>query len=121
MRKQPDAVRLSALGGLSLALSPCSVTSWEKQHKGPQPLKFPGWERKERAEEEEKEEQNGEEGEEGESGSTAILHASAALETPSSDKMGRPVWLPSSVARRRTRTTAAAAAAARRTPCLNKS
>lgn len=74
-------------------------------------------------EEEEKEEQKEEEEEEeGESGSTAILHAAAALETPSSDKTGRPVWLPSSAARLKTRTTsAAAAAAARRTPCLNKS
>lgn len=73
-------------------------------------------------EEEEKEEQKEEE-EEGESGSTAILHAAAALETPSSDKTGRPAWLPSSAARLKTRTTsaAAAAAAARRTPCLNKS
>lgn len=55
-----------------------------------------GRERKESVEEEEEEE--------GEIDAATILHAAAVLETPSSDKTGRPVWLPSSVARRRTRT-----------------
>lgn len=92
VRNQPAAVSLSPLGVLSL----CIVTrlSHILEKTTQRASRNLGRERKESVEEEE-----------GEMDAATILHAAAALESPSSDKTGRPVWLLSSVARRRTRTT----------------
>lgn len=103
MRKQqPAAVSWSPLGVLSL----CIVTrlSHILEKTTQRASRNLGRERKESVEEEAEAEEV-QEVQEGEIDAATILHAATALETPSSDKTGRPVWLPSSVARHRTRTT----------------